>query len=623
MSSQRSRALTNPIDESTLGQGDCAFNAFALSFCTPRVLNHLEQKFQSYQQPNRLWRRFIDRVAPLLAVEAEWTAVKTKLLALRYRGSVTRLQRILAPVFRELAIELMRHDAESLELTIEPMTTAFRNHVHHAVGLQEPTAQDDVYEQHAFIKRRFKHLARVTKFLLQVEPAGFNFKRYIELLLQDGQMSLEQRHELGKLVSQLDPFLISRHDKYSPVFAIYFSAYPEKFELARYRELQVKKNRSADENTELKQLEEQLDLLFAAVQKILLRWWRRPKSGGGYQRFMDEMKLPTKWAGDMELAKLAAYFNLNLDVYLDDSHLPQRLHFDSGTISYAQLGHELTKNDVEQLILRGIVNRTPYLSRALQSVKEFDKAKTKLTFAFLPLADATLQARLADVPDIEKVRALIENNRANLKGVVVLTDHGLSAPCVAALLQRDVLIKVGGSGNYKFNLDADAAVERIAALPQHELLAACIERRYRDNAVVALRHRGLHWNSVLTQEEHQHFLNSQDAIYTSTDLYRETLSAMQQNKIQYNHKRWQEIIERATDHPAATDKIRYAVDGKEDSDIELSDDTDEELRMSVEKARQERLIVYVDSADAEALDAELAKKMQLELYEEYQQCPKI
>jgi hypothetical protein len=622
MSSQRSQAIVQPVDETTIGQGDCAFNAFALGFCTPRVLNHLDEIYRASPKATNLWRQFIDRAAPALGVPANWPAIKEKLWALRQRGSVAKLQQILAPLLRELAVSLMRHDMESMERTIEPLTTAFRQHAYDAIGLHGSYLQDDVYRQHHFIQRHFDLFTQVAKFLLQLEPVGFDFEKYISLLLLENERTELQQHEFAEMVKTLDPRLAARHVKYIPVFAIYFSTYQNKFNIDRYKELQTKRNLNLHDTAELKQLEEQLDLLFAATQKILSRWWRRPTETGGYQRFLNQMQRPGEWAGDLELAVLASYFNLNLDVYLNRTAVRQRIHFDCGTISYSDFSCELTRAEIEQLVLRGIVDRTPYLNRVLISQKEFEKAKEKLTLALLPIEnDSSLQSRLDHVPAVEQVRAFIHANAAALKGKTITAANGWSSACIAELLQRDVIVRSPTEGQYRFSLDAPAALARVAALPQCAALTAQLTRSHRENAVIALRHAVHHWNNVLSVDESKAFTQAQQSAYTETNLYRETLVALQQNKIQYNEKRWQDIITRATNNPNAdtASKICYAVDGKEDTNIELSDDTDEELRRSVEKARAERFVIYVDAHDANALDEELAKKMQVELYEEYKQ----
>ncbi len=98
----------NRVKEKTLGQGNCAYHAFALGLCHSSVLNLIEKRLLERQiSPDKRFKRFIHLAANALGVAVEWKAVKERLLYLRIYDKEL-LQTQLAPVLRNLSIDIAR-----------------------------------------------------------------------------------------------------------------------------------------------------------------------------------------------------------------------------------------------------------------------------------------------------------------------------------------------------------------------------------------------------------------------------------------------------------------------------------------------------------------------------------
>lgn len=91
------------IAEDTFGDGNCAFNAFALGFCQPEVINQIQYDIRDIEFVN-----FYVSIADQLKINPDWETVKKELIKLRLgdKEQLRKLQRVLAPCFRELAYNL-------------------------------------------------------------------------------------------------------------------------------------------------------------------------------------------------------------------------------------------------------------------------------------------------------------------------------------------------------------------------------------------------------------------------------------------------------------------------------------------------------------------------------------
>ncbi len=138
-----SSRLANLRIDKALGDDNCAWNAFVLGLV--RVLDELDAK--------RL-DEFTRLAALALRVENNWYAVRTKMQFWRFSDK-KQLQRLLAPVMRELAINLAMADKTHIERTRQPLCSSFREHVYEKLGRHIAGVKDDVFVRHDFIVRQF------------------------------------------------------------------------------------------------------------------------------------------------------------------------------------------------------------------------------------------------------------------------------------------------------------------------------------------------------------------------------------------------------------------------------------------------------------------------------------
>lgn len=164
--------------EDTVGDGNCAFNAFILGFCQEAVLDALESQIN----PDAELKDFIDRSATALETESRWQAVRDKMLALRQTNK-RELQKKLAPVMRYLAIDQANKNPRHIEKTYEPLVSAFQNHVHRELGVPMHGVSDDIFGRHDFINHQFAELTKQLKEGLEAEVKGFaaEYKRLSDM----------------------------------------------------------------------------------------------------------------------------------------------------------------------------------------------------------------------------------------------------------------------------------------------------------------------------------------------------------------------------------------------------------------------------------------------------------
>ncbi|HLB42837.1 MAG TPA: hypothetical protein VJN02_08335 [Gammaproteobacteria bacterium] len=183
--------------ERTLGDGNCAFNAFALGIVSKNLLSAVETQLsqQKKDSPKVLFQGFIKAVAEEFSVQdATWDAIKQLLLTLRHNDK-EELQRKLAPILRQLAIEQARQDAQHYNKTLEPLKSAFYNYIYKKMGYPVRGVQDDVYIKHDFIEGEFNNLYQ--------EFFGNNQKEHLDEY--QGLIKNENRtHEDNKKLKQFD-----------------------------------------------------------------------------------------------------------------------------------------------------------------------------------------------------------------------------------------------------------------------------------------------------------------------------------------------------------------------------------------------------------------------------------
>ncbi len=149
--------------EATEGAGNCAFNAFTLGLCNAKILSQLEQTVRAtHTTPDLRFKRFIRHAAVALQVEPKWTNVKDELLRLQ-QVDRRRLQHLVAPVLRELSVDLAVKPADAslhYKQTEIYLKSAFRDYYRRYRG-KPATFSDDVYGRHAFIQEEFERVSRL------------------------------------------------------------------------------------------------------------------------------------------------------------------------------------------------------------------------------------------------------------------------------------------------------------------------------------------------------------------------------------------------------------------------------------------------------------------------------
>lgn len=376
--------------ERTEGAGNCAFYAFTLGFCHSKIFSQLEiSVLASKTTPDKRFKRFIRHVAVALKVTADWESVKKEMLRLRYADSV-KLQHLVAPVLRELAIDLAIKPADAefhYKQTEIYLESAFRDYYRLYRG-KHATRSDDIFDRHAFIKEEFSRACHLQK---------------------------------------------------------------NKNELIEH----------------------------------ILSWWR----DRGYSKFLQIMRQDGQWAGDLELARLARYFGIVLDIVSDNYQEPYTVNGNYGRFPFlhGKLGENIDKH--QQLIIMSCLHEREVLKDGFEHMND-----QGIEFG---MPDINLICRRLDaVPHVALVNKFINEHCQNLKGQLV--PRAWPRSCVEELLQRNVIVSVAGGGGFQFAMNAEVAVLYTAAIPcSNQIKAICRQYFEVRPRLVLCNHGGKHWENTL------------------------------------------------------------------------------------------------------------------------------
>ncbi len=180
--------LDRPIKANA--DGNCAFNAASLILC--KVLNDIEVRIiKQNKQPDLEFKLFIDLVKPVLwpikqdQIGKSWNEVKNGLLKLAQHSSL--LQERLAPVLRELAINLIRTDKREHQMgTANAIQVEFEQYVDLRINKKISIAAinrnprykeyiGDIFVSHPFILEHFEKLCVECKDLETAKNALVNW----------------------------------------------------------------------------------------------------------------------------------------------------------------------------------------------------------------------------------------------------------------------------------------------------------------------------------------------------------------------------------------------------------------------------------------------------------------
>lgn len=242
----------------------------------------------------------------------------------------------------------------------------------------------------------------------------------------------------------------------------------DEFDCERFSALRTNLDRTPEENNEYKNL---LDELITLHQSSLTNWWLQI----GHKQFLQAMRKEGEWAGDLELAPLANYFGLNLDVKYHQTSNPHRIHHANGEIP-ANLDEEQKK----QLIVRGIVDKPDDGSVVLK---------------LLPMNEEEVVSRLNAVPQYDEVFAII-SSAADLAHMEV--PHHLSASCLTALRERGVINHQGDA----FTVNKEEAASRIMQVPSGDEILEAWQTNYNESPIMTLLNpHGVHYDAMLIQPD--------------------------------------------------------------------------------------------------------------------------
>lgn len=374
--------------ESTIGQGNCAFNAFTLALCDPAVFSQIERALQSANENvNERFSQFIHSASEILRIDANWAAVRKELLRLR-EVDKQKLQHKIAPILRQLSIDIAVNSPDAVFLksqTVVQLVSAYGDYQRNKLGKQV-TSIDDIFSRHSFITDKF--------------------------------------------------------------YEVYYGK--EKDKLQR--------------------------------KKIIENWWWNE----GYDQFLVEMSKDGVWAGDMELARLAKYFNVVLEVIPDEGFL-YNIYGDYGYFPFLDddIGRMIPKNDRKDVM------------DVLRSRMVIEQGHEHVHVAGVNFSMSNLWniiKRLEKIPNCKQVTEFISQH-PQLKEVPV--PQQWSRQCLDELIQRNVISRHKNGKDYKFAINADDAMLRINEI-QHCRAVSDICRKYFKALPTLVLHKSSdHWSNTL------------------------------------------------------------------------------------------------------------------------------
>lgn len=610
--------------DKAIGDGNCGLNAFILGFCRESVFAELEALNRAPADGSM----FVQRAAAIFNTQGNWSAVRKKILALRYSSNIQdrmNLQRLLAPIMRDIAIDQAKQDRAHLERTKQPLLSAFRDNVLVGLALRQETAgvPDDIYKPHPFIQSQFDIL-------------------YIQLFGGQSGTKIEENAELDGVIAASQHQLLYwwEQPRYMSTFRAYVQAklcgkegsyshldgqVRDKFNLlydqvlidfgddaASYASLKSSKIRNGEDNERLKNLDSILDAAVNSVQNELNNWFgnaRQPlalySKESGYETFMQEMNHPGKWVGDLELAALAHYFQVNLEVVRPDYR--HYMHIECGELPR----ENLTADQIKQLADRGVINRP----------------QNNGPLTFLPMSHEMVEKRLSAVP--EAMNFIVSSHALDLLNTEV--PGNFSNECMEQLIKRGVVssrkieqaieieegkFEIIALPTHKFTVDVEEAVKRLSEITNKDVILSAWENNYINSPLVTLTNpRAVHWDNMLPANEVEATVLKAPNTATFLDLYSDIMLKLQTHSIRSSSKNWSEF---------KTD-IEARAQAEKENLATLADKTEDQKQL--EKQLAEKKDYYFEKSDTPEevteytqikLDEELAKRLYEEEYEEYE-----
>ena len=202
----------------------------------------------------------------------------------------------------------------------------------------------------------------------------------------------------------------------------------------------------------------------AALSDELTSWWR----SAGHAKFMNNMRQPKVFAGDMELAQLGKYFGINIFIESRARKMHNvQIHHANGTLTPTL---ELVPGLRSELANRHIA--------------EADNT-------WIVISQDDLIKRLSAVPQLVEVEALLATApRINTR----IPDH-IDPKTRDELLVRGLIDKTRTL--FAMNIDPGFAIPRIRELPQKDLVVKEWNKSYVESPAIFLQNESaVHWNAI-------------------------------------------------------------------------------------------------------------------------------
>jgi hypothetical protein len=446
--------------QATVGDGNCAFNAFALRLFSKEVLPKIEKNFPN---PDLSFNAFINHVAQQAQISiTNWQELKAQLLGL----DKIALQKAVAPALRELAIDLLQGKPQTPFLNSQAALAGALD-----VYEKDKNARDagDIFlRHHAFIRAKFDEILNLS-LLFPV----------IDMFADDQDAIRQKKIQQQKFIAKLDMF-----------------CQQDQFDLAIKEDIENLKQALAVCNSQLEQstaivapgaeklFSQEENRLADAFVKIArkvaaLQWWDKQ----GYKQFLQAMRMPInggrpKDAGYLELAPLGEYFGVTIcarkkgvvkrttgPVGSDEFSL-SLIHNANGELS------SLSEPERRELMARGVLQGNKLASMSL----------------------ACVTARLNAVPQYSEVMEVIKTQPK--QGANVPTSW--TQATLKELQARGIVVLREQGYQFAINVNKETCKARLGAMSNQAAILQAWQEAYHDAPVVVLQNlEGVHWEAVL------------------------------------------------------------------------------------------------------------------------------
>lgn len=248
-----------------------------------------------------------------------------------------------------------------------------------------------------------------------------------------------------------------------------------------YRQSREKDEFFARHSFIIKKFDEVIACSASMIQqdKMIDQWWWKE----GYNKFYEMMRNDGMWAGDVDLQRLADYFQVVLTILRDDEEMGT--HGDYGYLPL--LEDECVQKNLNDiyycLFSRNIITRNQRKENDI-ILHPFNMDDIK-----------KIIQRLMKVPSYEHVLTFIEAHYDNLKKQLVPASW--SKHCIQELIQRNVVGRGADGKSCVFLLDSGSALLEIDEIANYKEVAAACRMHHRARAsIVLFNDHSVHWENT-------------------------------------------------------------------------------------------------------------------------------